>query len=275
VATIEIAGRTVEYVREGRGEPVVLCAASWWPLDAWRLSGLPELSARYDTIAFNFRGIGGSAATPTDYSVAGFAEDTLALLDALGVARVHLIGFAIGGAIVLDAARQQPQRAATLTVAAVGAGETARTPRAVAPSVLRELEEQGYRDYIRGHALNEDFAFSPANYRAHPERAEALADALWNHAGTQDEFLKHVLARQGYDTMADLDRVQQPALVLVGAEDTVRRGASTPLDTARALAAALPNAELEVIPGVRHMTFWEAPERAWTRVQQFLAAHPL
>ena len=76
--------------------------------------------------------------------------------------------------------------------------------------MLRELSEEGYREHIRGHALNDDFAFSPASYRAHPERAEALADALWEHAGTEAEFLKHVLARQGYDTLADLAAVPQP-----------------------------------------------------------------
>ena len=85
---------------------------------------------------------------------------------------------------------------------------------------------------------------------------------------------RHVLARHGYDTLADLAAVQQPALVLVGAEDTVRRGNSTPLHVAHDLAAGLPQAALAVVPGVRHMVFWEAPE-CWTRVRAFLAAHPL
>jgi pimeloyl-ACP methyl ester carboxylesterase len=274
MARARVDGRTVEYVREGRGEAVVLCSPSWWPLDAWRLSGLPELADRYDVVAFNFRGIGASEGTPTDYAVPLLADDTLALLDALGIGRAHLVGFAIGGAIALQAARTQPGRVASLVLAAVGAGEPARAARAVPKGVLRELRAVGYREYIRGHALNDDFAFSPTSYRAHPERAAALADALWEHAGSEEEFLKHVLARQGYDTLADLGAVQQPALVLVGAEDTVRRGSSTPLQTSHDLAAGLPHAELEVVPGVRHMVFWEAPETTWARVRRFLEQHP-
>lgn len=275
MAQIKVGGTTVEYVREGRGEAILLCSPSWWPLDGWQLSGIPQLRDAYDVVAFNFRGIGASQGTPGDYTVPSLADDALALLDALGIARAHLIGFAIGGAIALQAARTQPERVASLVLAAVGAGEPARATRAVPEAVLRELREVGYREHIRAHALNDDFAFSPASYRAHPERAAALADALWDHAGTEAEYLKHVLARQGHDTLADLAAVQQPALVLVGAEDTVRRGASTPLQVAYDLAAGLPHAELEVLPGVRHMLFWEAPEVCWQRVRRFLAAHPL
>jgi 3-oxoadipate enol-lactonase len=83
-----------------------------------------------------------------------------------------------------------------------------------------------------------------------------------------------VLARQGYDTLADLAAVQQPTLVLVGAEDTVRRGNSTPLQVAHDLAAGLPHAAPAVVPSARHMVFWEAPE-CWARVRAFMAAHPL
>jgi 3-oxoadipate enol-lactonase len=274
MALVDVGGQAVEYVREGRGEAVVLCSPSWWPLDGWQLSGIPQLADRYDVVAFNFRGIGRSAATPADYTVPSLAEDTLGLLDALGIARAHLVGFAIGGAIAIQAARAAPARVGSLALAAVGAGEAGRAARVVPESVLREIREHGYREHIRGHALNDDFAFSPANYRAHPERAEALADALWEHAGPEAEFLKHVLARQGYDTLADLAAIEQPALVLVGAEDTVRRGSSTPLQVAHDLAAGLPHAALEVVPGVRHMVFWEAPE-CWVRVRAFLAAHPL
>ena len=47
MALIEVDGRTVEYLTEGQGEAVVLCSPDWWPLDAWRLSGIPELRDRY------------------------------------------------------------------------------------------------------------------------------------------------------------------------------------------------------------------------------------
>src|ERR671938_541262 len=110
MALVQVDGRTVEYVTAGQGEPIVLCGPDWWPLDAWQLSGIPQLRDSYQVVAFNQRGIGQSTASPTDYTVRGFAEDTLALMDALGLASAHLLGFAIGGAIALQATRLQPHR---------------------------------------------------------------------------------------------------------------------------------------------------------------------
>ena len=73
---IQVDGRTVEYLSAGQGEPVLLCSPDWWPLDAWTLSGIPELSDCYQVVAFNQRGIGQSSSTPDDYTVQLFAQDT-------------------------------------------------------------------------------------------------------------------------------------------------------------------------------------------------------
>jgi 3-oxoadipate enol-lactonase len=274
MALIQVDGRTVEYLREGQGEPVVLCSPDWWPLDAWKLSGIPELRDRYQVVAFNQRGVGASTATPDDYTVPLFAQDTLALLDALQLGRAHLLGFAIGATIALDAARRAPERVRSLVLAAAGAGTPATEPRQVPAGLLHELREQGYRGYIRGHALNDDFAFHPDNFRAHPERAEALADAMWEHAGPEEQFLKHALARQGYNTTEGIEQVTTPTLVICGDEDNVARGTSTPVGVAHALAAGLPNARLFLVPRTRHMLFWESPEACWGAVKDFLATVP-
>ena len=205
MALVQIDGRAVEYLVAGAGEAVLLCGPDWWPLDAWTLSGIPQLSDRYQVVAFNQRGIGQSAGTPDDYDVHLFARDTLALMDALDIPSAHLLGFAIGAVIALVAARQQPTRVRSLVLAAAGrraARRAARRPGAIEREIAAD-----YRAHIRNHALNDDFAFHPANFRAHPERAEALADALWEHAGPETEFRKHVLARQGYVTTEGLAEI--------------------------------------------------------------------
>lgn len=271
MALIQVDSRTVEDLSVGEGEPILLCSPDWWPLDAWTLSGIPELSDRYQVVAFNQRGIGQSAGTPDAYDVRLFARDTLALMDALGLPSAHLLGFAIGAVIAMEAARQQPARVRSLVLAAAGAGVPPDVPRVVPAAVEREIATHGYRAHLRNHALNDDFAFHPDNYRAHPERAEALADALWEHAGTEAEFRKHVLARQGYVTTEGLAEIHTPALVICGAEDTVARGTSTPVGVARELAAGLPHARLALVPRTRHMLFWESPDACWAAVHEFLA----
>ncbi len=269
---IDVQGHGVEYVVEGAGdEVVVLSSPTWWPLDPWRLSGFPELAAHYRVLAFNHRGIGCSAGTPTTYTVDSMAEDLLALLDVLGVARAHVVGFAIGSVVAMVAARQDPARISSLVLAAAGAGQPAGATPAVPDRVLREIRENGYRAHLRGHVAA-PWAFGQETRTAHPERVARLADAMWEHAGSEEEFLKHALARSGHATVDLAEGVTQPCLVLVGGDDHATRGTSTPLETARVLAARLQHAELEVVPGAGHLLFWDVPDRCWRRVLSFLAA---
>ena len=270
MALMHLAGRAVEYEVHGTGDPVVLCQPTWWPLDPWRLSGLPELSQAYRTVVFNQRGIGASRGTDTDYSVESMAKDTLALMDALGIERAHLVTFANGSMVALRVAQLRPDRARSLVLGAPGA-PVSRNPRAVSEAQRRHVMEHGFETFIKGHAANDDFAFSPAGYKAHPERAAALADALWEHARSPEEYLKHALVRTDFDNLEQIDRVTHPVLVVTGSDDTVARGDSNPVESSRLLASRMANGRLELVPGLRHMLYWEAPEACWPVVLEFLA----
>ena len=69
------------------------------------------------------------------------------------------------------------------------------------------------------------------------------------------------------DSLALLPTLEQiPALVIVGAEDVI-----TPPERAQAMADALPDARLVVLPGAGHLTPVEQPERVTTLITDFLA----
>src|SRR5438477_11726143 len=100
MALVDVAGRQVEYVLDGSGDLIVFSSPTWWPLDAWLLSGFPQLRDSYQMLAFNHRGIGASQATAGPYTVPSLAEDLLALLDALDLRQpARIIGFAIGSPV--------------------------------------------------------------------------------------------------------------------------------------------------------------------------------
>lgn len=102
-----------------RGEPVVLLHGTiassvfFFPL-------LRQLPRRFRPIAIDLRGFGGSPPQTVDAlrGVRDYSDDVLAALDEIGLQRVHLVGWSLGGAVAMQAAIDAPQRFSTLTLIA-------------------------------------------------------------------------------------------------------------------------------------------------------------
>lgn len=102
-----------DYLDCGAGDAVLLlhglgsCAADWRPqIDA--------LAATYRVIAPDLRGHGPDRTAPGNWHIGDFAIDVFALMDQLGLARAHLIGFSLGGMVALEMANRAPERVASL-----------------------------------------------------------------------------------------------------------------------------------------------------------------
>ena len=90
----------------------------------------------------------GRSEKPKDgYTVKQFAADGIELLQQLGVARCHLVGFAIGGQIVQAMAIERPDLVASLTISTTGPGvrRLDGTMREVGPEALDEINKIGFR----------------------------------------------------------------------------------------------------------------------------------
>ena len=264
------------YEDAGHGEPIVLVPPSWWPAATWNVGVVLVLSKRYRTIIFDCRGTGRSSKPKEGYTVQQFAEDGIALLVHLGISRCHLVGFALGGQIVQAMAIARPDLVATLTMAAAGPGSKTLSggPRDLSPEAAREIREMGFEQFIKTHINNDGMAFNPSFYRAHRDLANALADALWSGQSTVERFGYHEKARLTWDALAKASEVKVPTLILCGGDDDVNRRGSTPVGTARRLGELVSGAELALIPGVRHMTFWDG-DGALQALQDFLARYPI
>ena len=274
--TAQLGDVGIYYEEKGQGEAVLLVPPSWWPSDTWNLVMVPSLSQHYKTIIFDCRGTGRSSKPKQGYTVSQFAQDCVALLAHLGISRCHAVGFALGGQIAQAMAIERPELVATLTIAASGPGSKTLNGgrRDLSPETEREIAESGFEQYIRSHVDNDGMAFNESFYRAHRDLAAALAQALWSGQTTVQQFRHHEAARLTWDTLAKAAEVKVPTLVLCGEDDDVDRRGSTPVATARKLGALVPGAELALIPGVKHMTFWDGTG-ALAAMQDFLARHPI
>lgn len=122
-ATQVRTSRTATFVRQVHGrsaaEPVVLIhgnissSAFFEPL--MRL--MPQ---RFRPLAVDLRGFGGSDPEPVDATrgVRDFSDDVLAAMDALDLARVHVLGWSLGGSVALQVALDAPDRIASITLIA-------------------------------------------------------------------------------------------------------------------------------------------------------------
>ncbi|MFC3125745.1 4-carboxymuconolactone decarboxylase [Pseudoroseomonas globiformis] len=239
---LRIGERLVHCVIEGpqSAPPVLLLHSIGTTMHVWDPQ-IDALSRRWRVIRPDIRGHGLSEAGEGEYSMRSLAADLLALMDALGVKQAHVAGLSIGGRIAQQLAADAPERVASLIlvdtalefpdpatwqarIEAVRAQGTAALVEAVMPRWVMDPSTPSAHG-LRQMLLRTD----PAGYAA---AAAALRDA---RAG-------EVLGRMG-----------GPCTVIVGEHDP-----ASPLAAARALQAAIPGADLVILPGVNHIPNYEA-----------------
>jgi 3-oxoadipate enol-lactonase len=265
-------GIELYYDEQGSGAPVLFLNATGWPLDVWSLSCRPSLAERFRTIAFDWRGVGRSTWAPPPYSTDLLAEDTLGLLDALGIERAHLFAMSMGGRVAQVMALRWPERVRSLVLVATDAGRADTRSSGVPVDVALALGERGYHGYWEEH-LGQSFTFTPAFRAQHPERIEALRQAIWAHRAPLALYLEHIAARRGHALGKRIGDLRVPTLVLASTGDQAVRPARADADAARRLAAAIPGAELTLLDGGRHLFLWEIPEQVTPVVCDFLERH--
>ena len=231
-----------------------------------------RLPARLHAVAPDRPGYGSSP-----LPAGGFAANARAVLDDLdsrGIKRAVLVGHSYGGGVALSAASMAPSRVeAVILLASVGPGCVNGWDRLLAapgagqlcalvawrltPWIARaRLAWLGRR---RGAALRPD---------------EHVNWQVWGHAGGgRGRLWRTFLAEQRtlLRELGDLERaigsVQAPVLLLADPRDTL-----VPIDTARRLAHALPDARLQLVHGVGHNLPRRAPDAVADAMTAFLAA---
>ena len=185
------------------------------------------------------------------YSLSDMAADAVAVLDAAGVAKAHVAGVSMGGMITQALAINHPDRVLSITsiMSATGApGTLDPTPEAgavlntAAPDPKADFE--AFLDFAvrNGETIGSPgYPWPPGALR---ERAAAEYARAFNPTGSARQM---GAIRSDGDRTERLSKLKIPAVVLHGADDPLVR-----LAGGEATAAAIPGAELRVIPGMGH-----------------------
>lgn len=260
---ITIGDCQIHYERQGAGFPVLLVSGLGGVAAYWK-DQVPALAARFETIAYDHRGIGQSDHVRTSYTVDGMAEDAIRLLDALGIERAHILGHSTGGAIAQILCLEHPQRVASAVIAAswTKADPYFRRLFALRRDILVRL---GPAAYLQSATL---CLFPPAWITRQNEllrQLEAQALATFSHPDITASRIDAILA---FDRTAELGRIRRPVLVVGAEDDTV-----TPAYFSEELARRIPGAELKMFARGGHCFTVTAAREFNQAVLPFLHAH--
>jgi aminoacrylate hydrolase len=222
----------------------VLLSAGLGGAGAFWAPQVEALSRGFRVILYDQRGTGANAEPlPADYSIAQMAEDVREILDASGTARAHLVGHALGGLVALELARTHPERVGRLCVVNGWLKADSHTHRCFELR-LAALRGGGPEAYVRGQPV---FLY-PAPWLS-ANAARIAADDAHGIAHFQGEanLLARIGALRAFDATASAAGIAAPVLVAAARDDVL-----VPWTASEALARALPDAELWVVPEGGH-----------------------
>jgi pimeloyl-ACP methyl ester carboxylesterase len=252
------------------GTPLVLLGRVRGTLDWWDPQLLDALAAGRDVIVFDNVGTGYSTGTPRD-SVEGLAEGAVEFIEALGLARVDLLGWTLGGTIAQYLARRRPDLVRRLVVAAAGPG--GRVPGAPAPS--EKVRATMTKPVVSGQDLVYLFFPETETGRAagHEHLARVATRLETGRPDVSEAAARGQLAAIAKDSAtpfeqvrAHLESIAQPVLYATGMKD-----AMIPALSAYTAVQYLPNATLLVYGDAGHAFLFQHARDFAAQVTAFLA----
>ncbi len=231
-------------------------AAMWW-------RQVPALATRYRVITLDNRGAGRTGdVVGAPYSIETMAADVLAVLDAAGVARTHLVGFSMGGMIAQEIALTHPERVRSLVLLATHSGvahafflpEARAMLSARAGMTAREAAEMAI-----------PFNYAPTTDRALIEEDWAVRMPL---ASSPEGYLAQMAGGLRWSSLRRLPHLRTPLVVIHGREDRL-----VPVSNGRLIASVVRGSQLQVMSRANHLLTTDRAEDLNERLAVWLADH--
>ena len=260
VRTVATKLGTVAYRAVGSGPPLVLVMGYGGTMETWDPRLVNALAQRYRVVIFDNAGLGGTAALPAPVSIDAMANQTSALITALGLHRPDVLGWSMGTMIAQAVAVLHPDQVNRLVLGAgyPGNGTAVRPPQ----RAINALDTGGQSAlavlFPAGQAGAQNAYLAATS--SYPAAPAVPADVVAAQGHAIDAWWA------GQDPAgARTASITAPTLIADGAADQL-----DPAVNSRTLAGLIPGARLTLFPGAGHAFLFQDQAAFVTQVESFL-----
>jgi len=259
-------GITLNYEQQGSGEPLILIPYLSADNTCYAFQ-VADYAKHFTCISLDLRGTGESDKPGGDYSTELYADDIAALMDAIGIARAHVTGLSLGGAIGMWLGAKYPEKVKTLSLH----GAWPKTDQYVDTVV------KSWQVLAKGFGNVPDlvvegifpWCFTPELYATKFDYIQSLAAFVRSRpAMSIEEFMKQSNAVLAHDAESQLTRITAPAQITFGLYDQV-----TSVRFAERLRNGIKNSEYYVFERASHAPIYEVTEEFNHTTLDFLQRH--
>jgi len=255
---IEVNDLQIYYEAHGEGFPLVMIQGlsantSWWD-PRW----IQTLSERFKVVAFDNRGAGRTELSAKDYSIRLFADDTAALMDALGIPEAHVLGISMGGMIAQELAINHPRKVERLVLCSTYCGGE----KSVQPSdeVMQTLmPDRGDLTVEEVARMTIPLLLTEKFLKSNPGVEEFVFQQITRTPISPQAFARQLNAIMNFNSWGRLLYIKAPTLILQGKQDILVPPQNAPILN-------------KAIPGSRMVYFKDSAHGLIEETEEVLAA---
>lgn len=255
------------YEVHGRGPRVVMVSGTGGDLRQNPLRDRHPLTRNFEVLMFDQRGLGRTSKPDQAYTMAGYANDAVGLMDALGWERAHVIGISFGGMVAQHLVLDHPARVDRLVLMCTSSGGDGGDSFDLLAVNDLPASTRAHITLPRFDSRNDLSTDPPTWAPVFDVLGPDIIAGVTLNADDPDSALgarRQLEARADHNTWDRLPSITAPTLVAGGNYDLV-----SPPDNVRRLAARIPHAQLQFFDGGHLFMLQEAT--TWPTITTFLA----
>lgn len=242
-------GINIYYEITGKGEPILLInglasdTRQWGPL-------VDLLKGSFEVICYDMRSAGQSDKTREAFTISELTDEAYCLIKHLGLAKVHVLGFSMGGFVSMQLALRYPGMVDKMFL--VATAPSLQKPHSISDGVRTLLS----RTEVSPELLTEVFEtiFGP-KYKEKVSAQEFIKSRMEDtNPQPADAYLRQLSACMAYDLNDEVRKITTQTHIIAGDHDKL-----IPPENSKWLNKKIADSKLFILPGIGHMVPIEAP----------------